>query len=114
MSLIERRSTTQVIIIAAMLFLLLAAPKSLSDQAADAEKLALESCSSCHGLHGFTKVESWPHLNCQNRGYLYSRLLAFRQDPDHDIDKSVKDLSMTEINILSDYYASQKCSKTNL
>lgn len=111
MPLLERRATIQVIAIAGLLFLLLAAAKSSSDQVNDAEKLAMANCSSCHGLYGFTKVESWPNLNCQNRGYLYSRLLAFRRDSDHDIDKSVRDLSMTEINMLSEYYASQKCSK---
>ena len=68
------------------------------------------TCSACHGADGKATVESWPNLNCQNRGYLYSRLMNLKRDSDHDINDKVKSLSITEIDEISRYYSEQKCS----
>ena len=77
----------------------------------ESEKIIQDNCRGCHGADGNAKVESWPNLNCQNRGYLYSRLMNLKRDNDHDIDDKVKSLSITEIDEISRYYSEQKCSR---
>jgi len=76
---------------------------------ADSEEIIQDNCRSCHGADGRAREESWPNLNCQNRGYLNRRLMHLRREDDHDIDKKVKTLSITEIDEISRYYAEQKC-----
>lgn len=75
----------------------------------EAEKIIENNCRSCHGVEGKAKVESWPNLVCQNRGYLYDRMLAFRHNNEHDIDKTIKSLSLSQIDEISRYYAELKC-----
>ena len=76
----------------------------------ESENIIQNNCRECHGTDGKAKVESWPNLNCQNRGYLYSRLMNLKRDSDHDIDDKVKSLSITEMDAISRYYSEQKCS----
>ena len=68
-----------------------------------------EKCKSCHGFDGLAEEESWPNLNCQNRGYLYSRMMHLRSEKGHEVDDSLKGLNLSEIGKLADYYASQPC-----
>ncbi len=75
------------------------------------EKTLRENCAGCHGIDGKAKVESWPNLACQNRGYLYSRLLFLRREKDHDIDERVKGLSLSDIDDISRYYSELKCPR---
>jgi len=76
---------------------------------ADSEEIIQINCRSCHGIDGRAEEENWPNLNCQNRGYLYRRLMHLRREEDHNIDEQVKTLSITEIVEISRYYAEQKC-----
>ena len=75
----------------------------------ESEKIIHNNCRECHGTDGQAKVESWPNLNCQNRSYLYSRLMNLKHDDDHNIDDRIKSLSITEINEISQHYSDQKC-----
>ena len=74
-------------------------------------EIVTNECKSCHGLDGRAASDSWPNLNCQNRGYLYSRLLHLREGNDHHIDNSVTKLTVQQISAIADYYASQPCKK---
>lgn len=94
-----------------LLFCLLTLAAASSHSLNDAEKIIQTNCSKCHGLYGITKVDTWPNLNCQNRGYLYHRLLKFRSHDDHDIDKAVKELSIADIDFISRYYSSKECTQ---
>lgn len=78
---------------------------------AEAKAIIGDKCKSCHGFDGLAEEESWPNLNCQNRGYLYSRMLHLRSSKGHEIDDSLKGLDLSEIGKLADYYASQPCKK---
>lgn len=82
----------------------------VSHATTDGRQIIQDNCRGCHGTHGKAKSESWPNLNCQNRGYLYARLIALKRNKDHDIDKKVQSLSITEIDEISRHYAEQKCS----
>jgi len=82
---------------------------SLSQVSPASEPIINKNCKTCHGLDGIAKTESWPHLACQNRGYLYIRMLALRHSNDHSIDDRIKSLSLKEIDAISQYYAEQKC-----
>jgi len=74
-----------------------------------AEKIVENSCHSCHGYDGKAKVEYWPNIGCQNRGYLYTKLIEFRRSDEHAIDKRIKNLTTSEIAQLANYYAEQGC-----
>lgn len=81
--------------------------------ASSAKNIIDDNCKACHGLDGKAQTESWPNLNCQNRGYLYKRLHAFgRGDNDHTIDNRVSELSFDEIDYISHYYSETVCSNT--
>jgi cytochrome c553 len=73
------------------------------------ETIIQNNCRGCHGVDGKATVESWPNLACQNRGYLYSRLINLRHSNDHNIDVKVKILSLLEIDEISRYYSNFKC-----
>lgn len=77
----------------------------------DSVKATLKNCEQCHGVDGKAAIESWPNLACQNRGYLYARLLRLQNENDHDIDKRIKDLSIGEIDDISQHYSEIKCSE---
>lgn len=89
---------------------LLTAGPVISYAFTESEKIIQNNCRGCHGPDGKAKVESWPNLNCQNRGYLYSRLMNLKGDSDHDIDDKVKSLTITETDEISRYYSEQPCS----
>ena len=74
-----------------------------------AETIIQNNCRTCHGVDGQATVESWPNLACQNRGYLYSRLIKLQSSSDHNIDEKIKELSMTEVDENSRYYSELKC-----
>lgn len=74
-----------------------------------AAKIIRSNCKSCHGEDGVAKVESWPNLSCQNRGYLYSRLLHLQSNDEHSVDDGIKQLSFSDIDYISHYYAEQPC-----
>jgi cytochrome c553 len=74
-----------------------------------AREIVEQKCKSCHGFDGLAEEESWPNLNCQNRGYLYSRMMHLRSEKGHEVDDSLKGLNLSEIGKLADYYASQPC-----
>lgn len=96
----------------AVLFLILLTGVSVSSHSfSESEIIIQDNCRGCHGSDGKAKVESWPNLGCQNRGYLYSRLMSFKRDHDHDIDDRVKSLSITEIDEISRYYSTQMCQR---
>ena len=75
------------------------------------EEIILSNCDGCHGTDGVAKVESWPNLACQNRGYLYLRLIYLRRNNDHDIDSRVKTLSLTNIEEISRHYSELICTR---
>ncbi|MFT6791120.1 MAG: cytochrome c553 [Cellvibrionaceae bacterium] len=75
----------------------------------EAEKRIENNCRSCHGVDGKAEAESWPNLICQNRGYLYNRMITLKHNNEHDIDKTIKDLSLMEIDAISRYYSKLEC-----
>jgi cytochrome c553 len=80
------------------------------EQQNPAAKIIRSNCKSCHGEDGIAKVESWPNLSCQNRGYLYSRLLHLQNNDEHAVDDGIKQLSISDIDYISHYYAEQPCT----
>lgn len=96
-------------VVAVLALFLLAGLSVNSFGASQAEEIIRNNCKQCHGTNGRAKVESWPNIGCQNRGYLYSRLMRFQRNNDHDIDDRVKSLSIIEVGEISRYYAEQKC-----
>lgn len=73
------------------------------------EPIIREDCKSCHGYDGVAGSESWPNLCSQNRGYLYSRLMHFKNSTEHAIDGKVRELTMEQIGHIADYYGSKPC-----
>lgn len=74
-------------------------------------RLVEENCQSCHGLTGKATVESWPNLLCQNRGYMYSRLIYFLHNREQSslMGEAVKDLTLADIDAVARYYADLDC-----
>ncbi len=50
-----------------------------SDAQQRAQKLAVETCSACHGAGGISTSPTFPILASQNRDYLVAQLTAFRE-----------------------------------
>ncbi len=50
-----------------------------SDAQQRAQKLAVETCSACHGAGGISTSPAFPILAGQNRDYLVAQLTAFRE-----------------------------------
>lgn len=82
---------------------------SVVGNASSTERLIKDNCANCHGLDGQAVVENYPNLACQNYGYLYIRLIKLKQQSDHDIEKEVKSLSLSQINEVAKYFASISC-----
>tara|TARA_A200000113_G_scaffold136584_1_gene122869 strand:- start:439 stop:1062 length:624 start_codon:yes stop_codon:yes gene_type:complete len=71
------------------------------------------SCVACHGDNGISLNPVWPKLAGQNPKYLASQLHEFKKGPDGNRNNAVMygiamTLSDSDINDLSDYYASLK------
>jgi cytochrome c553 len=81
--------------------------------AAHAERLAIGTCGTCHGVRGISQQPKYPRLAGQNAGYLAAQLRAFRGqqrgDPDAigymwGMSASLED---STIDALAAYYAAQ-------
>ena len=107
------------IVIAASLVLTVAATAARADEAADpivtahAERLAVGTCGTCHGVKGVSQQPKYPRLAGQNPSYLAAQLKAFRGqqrgDPDAigymwGMSASLEDGT---IDALAAYYANQ-------
>jgi len=107
------------IVIAASLVLTVAATAARADEAADpivtahAERLAVGTCGTCHGVKGVSQQPKYPRLAGQNPTYLAAQLKAFRGqqrgDPDAigymwGMSASLEDGT---IDALAAYYANQ-------
>jgi cytochrome c553 len=71
------------------------------------------SCVACHGNNGISMNPVWPKLAGQNPKYLASQLHEFKKGSDGNRNNAVMygiamTLSDSDINNLSDYYASLK------
>ena len=71
------------------------------------------SCVACHGDNGISLNPVWPKLAGQNPKYLTAQLHEFKKGPDGNRNNAVMygiamTLSDSDINNLSDYYASLK------
>jgi cytochrome c553 len=71
------------------------------------------SCVACHGDNGISLNPVWPKLAGQNPKYLAAQLHEFKKGPDGNRNNAVMygiamTLSDSDINNLSDYYASLK------
>ena len=71
------------------------------------------SCVACHGENGISLNPVWPKLAGQNPTYLTAQLHEFKKGPDGNRNNAVMygiamTLSDSDINNLSDYYASLK------
>ena len=71
------------------------------------------SCVACHGDNGISLNPVWPKLAGQNPKYLAAQLYEFKKGPDGDRNNAVMygiamTLSDSDIDNLSDYYASLK------
>jgi cytochrome c553 len=82
------------------------------DPAAGAKKAAL--CFACHGASGTPIAPTFPRLAGQREGYLYHRLLSFKQagpkDPYYSVSAmtpNVAKLSDTDMRDLAAFFASQ-------
>jgi len=80
---------------------------------AHAERLAVGTCGTCHGVRGVSQQPKYPRLAAQNPGYLAAQLRAFRGqqrgDPDAigymwGMSASLED---STIDALAAYYAAQ-------
>ncbi|MCX7057815.1 MAG: c-type cytochrome [Proteobacteria bacterium] len=107
------------IVIAASLVLTVGATAARADEAADpivtahAERLAVGTCGTCHGVKGVSQQPKYPRLAGQNPSYLAAQLKAFRGqqrgDPDAigymwGMSASLEDGT---IDALAAYYANQ-------
>ncbi len=108
-----------VIILGAGLLMTLGAASARADEAADptvtahAERLAVGTCGTCHGVRGISQQPKYPRLAGQNPTYLAAQLRAFRGqqrgDPDAigymwGMSASLEDGT---IDALAAYYAAQ-------
>ena len=71
------------------------------------------SCVACHGENGISLNPVWPKLAGQNPKYLATQLHEFKKGPEGNRNNAVMygiamTLSDSDINNLSDYYASLK------
>ena len=71
------------------------------------------SCVACHGNNGISMNPVWPKLAGQNPKYLAAQLYEFKKGPDGNRNNAVMygiamTLSDSDIDNLSDYYASLK------
>ena len=71
------------------------------------------SCVACHGDNGISLNPVWPKLAGQNPKYLAAQLYEFKKGPDGNRNNAVMygiamTLSDSDIDNLSDYYASLK------
>lgn len=94
---------------ATALVLMLMACIASADVQQRSKEIIHNHCKSCHGEDGIAKVESWPNLACQNRGYLSSRMMHLQLNDEHSVDDTIKDLSFSEIDYIAHYYAEQPC-----
>jgi cytochrome c553 len=107
------------IILSATLLLTLGFTAARADEATDpevmahAERLAIGTCGTCHGVKGISQQPKYPRLAGQNPTYLAAQLKAFRGqqrgDPDAigymwGMSASLED---STIDALAAYYAAQ-------
>jgi len=93
------------------------AAESSSEMAKKAEKLAVETCSACHGPNGRSVSPTFPNLAAQNKDYLVAQLKAFREhtrgeQAAHDFMYGMaRALDDATIVALAEYFAAQKPAK---
>ena len=97
---------------------LLGAPALAADASPEAarraEKLAVETCSACHGPGGRSISPTFPNLAAQNKDYLIAQLTAFREhtrgeQAAHDFMYGMaRGLDDSTIVALAEFFSAQK------
>ena len=84
---------------------------------AHAERLAVGTCGTCHGVRGVSEQPKYPRLAAQNAGYLAAQLRAFRGQQRGDPEAigymwgMSAQLEDSTIDALGAYYAAQPAGK---
>jgi cytochrome c553 len=81
---------------------------------ATARRLAVQTCASCHGVHGVSRLRNMPQLAAQNANYVVMKLRDFRSLTRRDAGAvshmwgMARKLDDATIDALAQYYARQR------